>query len=137
RVPVAHPPLRVARFVMGGNSLPYRKLVTVTASLFAVALFATAAQAQNAVFTGKITSAAGQPLGGASLGIPTLGVGSIADVNGNFTFTVDVAGRSGRQVNVVARYIGYKPKQLPVTLTVGRVQHDFVLDKDVLNLEEV
>ncbi|HJQ21105.1 MAG TPA: SusC/RagA family TonB-linked outer membrane protein [Gemmatimonadaceae bacterium] len=122
---------------MGGNSLPYRKLVTATASLFALVLFAGAAQAQQAVFTGKITSAAGQPLGGASVGIPTLGVGSIADVNGNFTFTVDVGGRAGRQVDVIARYIGYKPKQLPVTLTAGRVQHDFVLDKDVLNLEEV
>ena len=122
---------------MGGNSLPYRKLVTATASLFAVALLAGAAQAQTAVFTGKVTSAAGQPLGGASIGIPTLGVGGIADVSGNFTFTVDIGSRAGRQVNVVARYIGYKPKQLPITLAAGRVQHDFVLEKDVLNLEEV
>ena len=37
----------------------------------------------------------------------------------------------------MARYIGYKPKRLPITLSAGRVQHDFVLEKDVLNLEEV
>ena len=122
---------------MGGNSLPYRRLVTTLATVFAVALFAGTAQAQNAVFTGKVTSAAGQPLGGASVGIPALGVGGIADANGNYTFTVDVAGRTGRNVNVVARYIGYKPKQLPITLAAGRVQHDFALDKDILNLEEV
>src|SRR5439155_25940900 len=68
---------------------------------------------------------------------PDLGVGGIADANGNYTFTLDVASRTGRMVNIMARYIGYKPKRLPVTLAVGRIQHDFVLDRDILNLEEV
>src|SRR5438046_2188827 len=122
---------------MGGNSLPYRKLVTAAAAVLSIALFAGAARAQQAVFTGKVTSAAGQPLGGASVGIPDLGVGGTADANGNYTFTVDVGRVGNRSVNVTARYIGYKPKRLPVTLTVGRVQHDFVLEKDILNLEEV
>jgi len=122
---------------MGGNSLPYRKLVTAAAAVLSIALFAGAARAQTAVFTGKVTSAAGQPLGGASVGIPDLGVGGIADASGNYTFTIDLGGRVGRTANVVARYIGYKPKRLPLTLAAGRVQHDFSLDKDVLNLEEV
>jgi TonB-linked SusC/RagA family outer membrane protein len=79
----------------------------------------------------------GQPLGGASVGIPDLGVGGIADADGRYTFTVDVASRVGRNANVMAKYIGYKPKRLPVTLASGRVEHNFELEKDVLNLEEV
>src|SRR5213075_452307 len=35
------------------------------------------------------------------------------------------------------KYIGYKPKRLPLTLAVGRVEKDFELEKDILNLEEV
>jgi TonB-linked SusC/RagA family outer membrane protein len=122
---------------MGGNSLPFRRIATALTALLSVALISSAAQAQTAVFSGKVTSTTGQPLGGASVGIPDLGVGGIADANGNYTFTVDVAGKTGRTANVMARYIGYKPKRLPITLSEGRVPHDFVLEKDILNLEEV
>jgi hypothetical protein len=94
-----------------------------------------AAAQNNAVVTGRVTSTAAQPLGGANVAIPELGVGSIADANGHYTFTVDVGSKTGQAVNVVARYIGYKPKRLPVTLTAGRVEHDFVLERDILNLE--
>src|SRR5438093_145255 len=103
----------------------------------AFVLCSTTAAAQTAIITGHVTSTAGQPLGGASVGIPDLGVGGIADANGSYTFTLDVASRTGRMVNIMARYIGYKPKRLPVTLTAGRLQHDFVLERDTLNLEEV
>ena len=122
---------------MGGNSLPFRRMATALTAVLGVALFSSTALGQTAVFTGKVTSTAGQPLGGASVGIPDLGVGGIADANGNYTFTIDVANKTGRTANVMARYIGYKPKRLPITLSAGRVQHDFVLEKDVLNLEEV
>ena len=122
---------------MGGNSLPFRRMATALTAVLAIALISSVAQAQTAVFTGKVTSTAGQPLGGASIGIPDLGVGGIADANGNYTFTIDIGNKAGRNANVMARYIGYKPKRLPITLAAGRVQHDFVLEKDVLNLEEV
>ena len=123
---------------MGGATfLPFRRVASALSALLAIALFSGVAGAQQAVFTGKVTSQAGQPLGGASVGINELGVGSVADPNGNYTFTVDAARAGSRPVNLTARYIGYKPKRLPLTLTVGRVQHDFVLEKDILNLEEV
>ena len=118
------------------RALTTRWTAAVVVGLLGIAL-ARDAGAQQAVFTGKVTSQAGQPLGGASVGIPDLGVGGIADANGNYAFTVEVAGKAGRTANVVARYIGYKPKRLPITLAAGRVQHDFTLEKDVLNLEEV
>src|SRR5262249_22281525 len=106
-------------------------------TVLGITAFAGVANAQTVVFSGKVTAQAGQPLGGASVGIPELGVGGIADLNGNYTFTIDLGARAGRTANVTARYIGYKPKRLPVTLSAGRVQHDFVLERDVLNLEEV
>lgn len=92
---------------------------------------------QQAVFTGRVIAVGGQPIGGASVGISDLGIGSISDQEGRYTFTVDLAGRVGRAVNVTARFIGYKPKRMPVTLGAGRTEKDFELEKDVLNLEEV
>ena len=123
---------------MGGASvLPVRRLITALTVLSAAMLFAGAAEAQTATFSGRVTATGGQPLGGASVGIPDLGVGGIADADGKYSFTLDVSARTGRTVNVIAKYIGYKPKRLPVTLASGRVEHDFELEKDVLNLEEV
>jgi TonB-linked SusC/RagA family outer membrane protein len=121
-----------------GGALTFRRVRTALTALAALTALSSLAAAQNnAVVTGRVTSTAGQPLGGANVAIPELGVGSIADANGHYTFTVDVGSKTGQAVNVVARYIGYKPKRLPVTLTAGRVEHDFVLERDILNLEEV
>jgi len=115
----------------------FRGFTSVLTAVMAIALCSSDADAQQATFTGRVTSAAGQPLGGAAVGIPDLGVGGVADVGGQFTFTLDLGARSGRSVDLVARYIGYKPKRLPITLAVGRVEHNFVLDRDILNLDEV
>lgn len=94
------------------------------------------AEAQLAVFSGRVTSE-GRPLGGASVGIPTLGVGAVTSVDGRYNFTFDVSRYTGRTVDLISRYIGYKPKRLPLVLTVGRIEKDFDLAKDILNLEQV
>lgn len=121
-----------------GGAFAFRRARTAVTALGAVVMLASVAAAQNnAVITGRVTATGGQPLGGANVAIPELGVGSIADANGHYTFTVSVASRTGQQVNIMVRYIGYKPKRLPITLATGQVEHDFVLDRDVLNLEEV
>jgi TonB-linked SusC/RagA family outer membrane protein len=112
-----------------------RPLVSIS-TLVAFACIANVAAAQSAVFTGRVTSS-GMPVGGATVGIPELGVGSITTVEGRYTLTVDLAGRAGRSVNIMAKFIGYKPKTMPVTLTAGRIDKDFELEKDVLNLESV
>ncbi|HSQ29358.1 MAG TPA: SusC/RagA family TonB-linked outer membrane protein [Gemmatimonadaceae bacterium] len=100
-------------------------------------LVAGVASAQNVEFSGKVTSEAGQPLAGANVGITELGVGSVAGPDGRYAFTVDQSKLRNRTLNVTARFIGYKPKRLPVTITGNRFDHDFVLARDVLNLEEV
>jgi TonB-linked SusC/RagA family outer membrane protein len=113
-----------------------RRSFQVTGALASLALFAGAAWSQNAVFSGKVTSS-GQPLGGASVGLPEIGVGAITDMQGKYSFTVDVARARGRTLNLTARFIGFKPKVMPVTIAVGRTDKDFDLEKDVLNLEQV
>ncbi|MEO8620173.1 MAG: TonB-dependent receptor, partial [bacterium] len=113
-----------------------RRLLRAAGAVAAVGLFAGTAWAQTAVFSGTVTSA-GKPLGGASVGIPSLGVGAITAVDGHYNFTVDVARASGRSVDLIARYIGHKPKRLPLVLTVGRVEKNFELEKDILNLEQI
>jgi TonB-linked SusC/RagA family outer membrane protein len=120
---------------MAGVSL--RRAIAVSASLVAATLWANALPAQSAVFTGRVTSEAQQPLAGANVAIPELGVGTITSTDGRYTFTVDAARARGQPVNVVVRYIGYKPKRLRITVTPGRTEHDFVLERDVLQLEQV
>ena len=58
-------------------------------------------------------------------------------LDGHYNFTVDVSRAGGRSVDLIARYIGHKPKRLPLMLTVGRVEKNFDLEKDVMNLEQI
>ena len=113
-----------------------RRSLRLAAALAAVVASAGVAQAQTEIFAGKVTSA-GQPLGGASVGIPEIGAGTITTVDGKYSFTVDVSKYRGRAVNLVVRFIGYKPKRLPITIAPGRVDKDYDLDKDILSLEQV
>src|SRR6476659_8884802 len=116
---------------------PLGRVLRIPAALAVLTFAAAPLHAQQAVFTGRVTSEANVPLGGANVGVPELGVGTIAGTDGRYTFTVDIARTRGRTVNVVARFIGYKPKRLPITLAEGRTEHNFALERDVLNLEEV
>lgn len=88
------------------------------------------------VFAGKVTSQ-GQPLGGASVGLLDIGLGAITGLDGKYSFRVDVSKARGRTLNLTARYIGFKPKMVPVVIAAGRLDKDFELEKDVLNLEQV
>src|SRR4029079_14074166 len=54
-----------------------------------------------------------------------------------YSFTVDQSRVRGRSLNLVTRFIGYKPKRLPIDNVQGSVTKDFVLDRDILNLEAV
>jgi hypothetical protein len=88
----------------------------IAAALTIATAIASDASAQTVTFTGRVTSAAGQPLAGANVGITDLGVGSVATTDGRYTFTVEQNRLQGRTGNIVARFIGYKPKRLPVTI---------------------
>jgi TonB-linked SusC/RagA family outer membrane protein len=109
---------------------------TVSTAALALLVGATTAEAQMATLAGRVTSG-GAPLGGASVGIPELGVGSITSVDGRYSFQVDIARAGGRQVTVVVRFIGYKPQRVATTLTAGRMEKDYDLERDVLSLEQI
>ncbi len=113
-----------------------RRSLRVAAAIAAVLMGASTAEAQSAIFTGAVT-ADGRPLGGASVGIPEIGAGTITSTDGKYSFTVDVSRYNGRAVNLVVRFIGYKPKRLPITLVAGRVEKNYDLEKDILNLDQV
>jgi TonB-linked SusC/RagA family outer membrane protein len=111
-----------------------RRMLAVALAV-ALPLSGIAAQ-QNASVTGRVTSN-GAPLGGAQVGIVELGIGSVTDAQGRYTFTVDIARAGGKPVTLLARTIGYRPKKHVLTLAAGRVQQDFDLEKDILNLDAI
>jgi len=113
---------------MSGSPLGGVLRVPAALVVLAIAAAPQLLTAQQAVFSGRVTSEANLPLGGANVGVPELGVGTIAGTDGRYTFTIDVSRARGRTVNVVARFIGYKPKRLPITLAEGRTEKDFVLE---------
>lgn len=120
------------------HSAKIQRMFVLVGAALALGLTAGTASAQSAVFSGTVTSA-GTPLGGASVAIPELGVGAITSLDGKYSFTVDLAkgGGAGRNVTLIARFIGYKPKRMPTKLAAGRNVKDFVLDKDILSLDQV
>ena len=120
------------------QSAKIQRLFVLVGAVAALALTTGTASAQSAVFSGTVSSA-GSPLGGASVAIPELGVGAITSLDGKYSFTIDLAkaGGAGRNVTVVARFIGYKPKRMPTKLAAGRNVKDFALDKDILSLDQV
>lgn len=115
----------------------FSRTLAVSAAALVATLAAGSARAQNIVFSGRVAGGSGQPLPGASVGIPDIGAGGIAGDDGRYTFTVDQGRIRGRQVRLVARFIGYKPQTVIFPSVTGNVARDFTLDRDVLNLEQV
>lgn len=117
------------------QSFVVRRIVGLAVAAVAFVATAGTANAQRGgLVTGKVTTS-GQPLGGASVGIPEMGIGAITSADGRYSFTVPT-GHTGRLVTLQARFIGYKPKRERITIA-DRVEHDFDLERDVLALEQV
>ena len=113
------------------------KPLLLPGAILCLLLGAKVTAAQNVTFSGRVLSSDGQPLAGASVGITEMGAGAITTEQGRYSFFLSAALVNGKTVNVVARHIGYKPKRMPVTVTSGAIEKDFLLDRDVLQLEQV
>jgi TonB-linked SusC/RagA family outer membrane protein len=110
------------------------------APLFAVCLLgfvAPRAEGQSAVVTGKVTNEHGAAISGASVGIKSLNVGTNTNDAGNYTITVPEASVHGQQVVVTARFIGYTPQDMPVSLSAGPHTANFQLKADPFQLNAV
>ena len=99
--------------------------------------FMPAAASAQAVITGRVLGDQGQPLAAAGVQINELNVSVATDPSGNFSITVPAARVSGQTVVVRARAIGFKPVNRTVTLTSGRQNLAFNLERDVAQLSEV
>jgi TonB-linked SusC/RagA family outer membrane protein len=90
---------------------------------------------QGVTINGKVTDEVGNPLPGANVYIQGTSYGASANVEGLYNFRVPVA--SGQEVSLTARFMGYKPKTVAITLSAGTITQNFELNVDVLELEEV
>ena len=114
-----------------------RMLVGTVLTLLGLSAAGSAAQAQ-VVVTGKVTDAAGNPIPGANVVIPALGIGVGANTNVGGTYTVSVSdAAAGRSVVITARRIGFAPVSRTVTLTSGSQTQDFQLVQDVRRIDDV
>lgn len=109
-------------------------LPAVTIALGTGAAFA---QAPSVTYAGRVTGSDGQPLAGASVGITELEIGSITNAEGQYSFSARADRSNGRTITIIARHIGYKPGRYTLRVTGGAVQHDFVLERDILQLNEI
>lgn len=95
------------------------------------------ALAQNTVITGKVTSQAGDPLGGATVSIPTLNLTVSTAVSGTYTLTVAGERVRGQTVELLVRFIGFKPATSQLTLSPGTHTANVALEPDVNRLTEI
>ena len=83
---------------------------------------------QATTISGRVTSEAGQPIGGANVTIATLGTGALSNAQGQYSFTVPAARVTGQTVTITARRIGYRASTRPgVVLSGAPVTADFTL----------
>jgi TonB-linked SusC/RagA family outer membrane protein len=83
---------------------------------------------QTGRITGTITEANGNPIMGASVQVKGSNIGTISDIEGNYSINV-----SGNNATLVFSFIGYERKELKVTKKVMNV----VLSETVHNIDEV
>ena len=87
------------------------------------------AYAQEKTVTGRVTSADGEGLPGATVAIKGTTSGTIADFDGNFTITVP-----DENAILVFTYVGCTSKEQPVT---GVSTMNITLEEDLMKLEEI
>ena len=114
-----------------------RKLLL--SAITAFALTAPAAFAQSGMtVTGRVTSDAGAPLGGASVFIPGMNLGTQTNDDGSYTFVVPASRAIGATATLTARVIGFTARSAPITLTPGAtVNQNFALTVNPFHLGEV
>src|SRR5512141_441201 len=89
-----------------------------------------------ATFSGTVTREDGSPLPGATVAIPSLGLGATTRPDGRYTVLVPANRAQGQTVTLSVRAIGYKPETRDVTLS-GDQSLDFSLAVNPLQLGEL
>jgi TonB-linked SusC/RagA family outer membrane protein len=110
---------------------------TVVGALILLAGVGAAAEAQNTVITGTVTSNVGQPLPNANVLITEMGISVGTNAQGVYTITIPAARVNGQAANLRARAFGFQPQVRIVRITPGNFTFNFALAQDVLRLNEV
>ena len=95
--------------------------------LVALSISAARVTAQEAVIIGGHVSAAGNPVQGATVRIPALGLSSTTTSEGRYSLIVPSIRVRGQTVDLVARHVRYNIESTPITLTGGSLIKDFEL----------
>jgi TonB-linked SusC/RagA family outer membrane protein len=108
-------------------------------AITACALAASTAFAQSGTtVTGRVTSDAGVPLGGATVFIAGTNIGAQTNDDGSYTFVVPASRANGATETLTARVIGYTARSVAVALTAGAtVSQNFSLPVNPFHLGEV
>ncbi len=84
--------------------------------------------------TGKVVDISGEPLIGATVVMQGTTVGTITDIDGNFT----IASLPTGEVILEASYVGYKKISQTLTIIEGQtVRVEFTLEEDIAQLDEL
>jgi TonB-dependent SusC/RagA subfamily outer membrane receptor len=104
-----------------------RTRVGISWCLVALSIPAARAAAQEAVTIGGHVSAAGNPVQGATVRIPALGLSATTNADGRYSLIVPSSRVRGQTVDLVARHVRYNVESTPITLTGGSLVKDFEL----------
>ncbi len=105
-----------------------RKLLRSIAFVVIVAGFAAAAQAQDVVVSGKVTTAAdGQSLPGATVTIASLKLTAETSPDGAYSITVPAAMAKGQTVEIRVVFPGLQPQSANIVLSNTAVARDFAM----------
>ncbi|MCK9206734.1 MAG: SusC/RagA family TonB-linked outer membrane protein, partial [Salinivirgaceae bacterium] len=111
-----------------------KSTLTKILQLFSFLILPLGLFAQNASITGKVVDKNSEPLIGVNLMIKGTTIGTISDLDGNFT----IHNVPNKQVEVVASFIGYTNLTKQVDLTNAKIATlNFTLLEDIAELSEV
>src|ERR1700674_687392 len=114
-----------------------RKLLLSAITAFALTASTAFAQSGTTV-TGRVTSDAGVPLGGATVFLAGTTMGAQAADDGSYNFVVPASRATGGIATLAARVIGYTARSVQITLTPGAtVNQSFTLPVNPFHLGEV
>jgi len=106
------------------------KRISVIALALAAGIGVADASAQQRQITGKVTSAAGEAVGGANVSVTGTAFAAVTNSEGRYTIAAP-----GGAVTLVIRRIAFKRKE--VSVPADQNEADVTLDPDVFNLEAV
>jgi hypothetical protein len=99
-------------------------LITVAALL---SLAGSGVAQQPTTLTGHVNRDDGTPVGGATVAIPALGMGTTSRSDGSYGLLIPGGQAQGQTVTVTARAIGFKPQTVQIALAEGPNTQDFGL----------